>query len=204
MENFNKRRFVALSSLVVVAVLAYFIFTLWDHGRLGKVIINVAPGDSTVKLNSSKVIGPGAIYLKPGRYTVTASRNGFRDDTEAVTAEKGKTATIYLVPEPMTQAAFQYLQNNPSAQTEREGLASQKVAATQALLQSKYPIIKYLPLTTRYYSINYGQSKKSPNDPTALALYISSNPAYRDLALQWIKYKGFDPSKFEIIYQDTQ
>lgn len=204
MENINKKRFILLSSLLVAVVLAYFIIISWDHGRLGKVVIYVAPSDSIVKLNTGKTIKPGTIYLKPGQYTVTATRDGFRTDSEPVTAQKGKSTSVYLLPEPVTPAAFQYLENNPTVQSQREGLASQKVAATQAFLQTKYPIIKYLPLTTRYYSINYGQSRKNPNDSSAIALYISSNPADRDLALQWIRYKGFDPNKFEIVYQDTQ
>ncbi len=197
----NNKRILGLLTVLVLAVIAYFVFIGIEHSRLAKVIISVAPEDSVVRLDG-QITHHRTLYIKPGNHTFSASRTDFKDDSSTVNTKKGKTTNIYLLPQPVTAAALQFLKNNPKVQTEREGIASQKVAVTQALLLSKYPIIKYLPLVTRYYTINYGVSVKYPNDPDSIAIYVTSDPANRDLALGWIKYKGFDPNKLEIIYNN--
>lgn len=186
--------------VLAVAVGGYLIYMDIKHSGEAHIEIQVAPNDSLVTMDGKK-LNSLSFYTNPGSHSFVASKNGFKDDSTSVAAIKGRVSRVYLLPIPNSPAAFEYLSKNPDAQKEREGIASQKVAQTQALLSSEYPILKYLPITTRYFSIDYGQSQKNPGDPTLLAFYIKSDPANRNLALDWMRYRSADPSKLEIIYQ---
>lgn len=192
--------FAAALLLFVALIVIYLLIIDARHAKLSKVVINVIPNDSLVTIDGAKSKA-GTKYLEPGRHTYVASKSGFKTYTISLDTEKGKPTTINLLPGPNSTAAYQWLGDNPAIQTEREGLESQNVALIQQALQKNYPILKDLPLDTVNYQIDYGQSVKYPSDPTKIALYIVATPVHQDMALQWIKYKGYPPSSFEIIFQ---
>lgn len=192
--------FAGLALLVLILIVSYLLIIDARHAKLAKVILNAIPDDSLITIDGAKS-KTGTKYLQPGRHVFVASKTGFKTYTVSLDTEKGQMITINLLPGPNSPAAYQWLADNPDIQTKREGLASQNVAYIQQALQKNYPIIKDLPLYTVNYKIDYGQSIKDPSDPTKIALYIEASPIHQSMALDWIKYKGYDPSNFEVVYQ---
>jgi hypothetical protein len=84
-----------------------------------------------------------------------------------------------------------------------EGVASAESETNSKNIATNNPIISQLPIdATPNYRVDYGVSKKYPNDPSKIALYISADSDfYRHVALSAIYLAGYDPSDYEIIFQ---
>jgi hypothetical protein len=198
----KRLRLIALVLIgLVVVLIGILIFISAKHSQEAKLNIYVLPEDSTIKLDD-QVIKKKSIYVKPGEHTISASKNGFKTDVRMVSLIKQESLDLYLLPSPESQEAQDWLAQNPDLQRLREEYAAHNATSIQQELQKQYPILDSLPLITRYYRIDYGVSKKYPNDPSKVALYITAVKANRNMALQWIKFKGFNPNDYEIIYRN--
>ncbi|HLG91320.1 MAG TPA: hypothetical protein VI336_04150 [Candidatus Saccharimonadales bacterium] len=186
---------------LLVASAAYFVYTQVRHSQEAKINIFVLPEDATVTVDS-QVVKKKSFYVKPGAHVVEASKTGFKSDRRTISVNKKDVLDLYLLPNPESQEALNWLAQNPEIQRLREEYAAHNVAQLQSILQQKYPIIKELPIITPYYRIDYGVSEKKPDDPESLALYITvATEANKNFALQRIRDEGFDPSQLEIIYK---
>lgn len=92
---------------------------------------------------------------------------------------------------------------NKNDTIKNEGEASLKFNKDSQEATKAYPIITDLPQDiSPIFRIDYGVSKRYPNDPTKIALYISyDNVADKISALDYIYRMGYDPSDYEIIFE---
>ena len=85
-----------------------------------------------------------------------------------------------------------------------ESISSQNSDQIAAQIVKKTPVVSSLPYSDEKtgFSIDYGQSKRYPNDPTSVAILITldGGETAKAGALDWIRFTGYDPSKLEIIY----
>jgi len=197
-------RIFRLATIFALILIALFIVlavaSSIKHRGQAKINIHVMPDDSHISIdgNSSK---RGTVYTTPGEHTFSAARDGFATDNEYVSVSKKTTTDVYLAPTPNSTAGQQWVNDHADQEKIRQQYAHINIDGVQRSLSNKYPIVKELPLDTVYYSISYGPSKKYPNDPSKIAVYITATQDNRAQALHWMKYKGFDPANYEIIYQ---
>lgn len=208
----NKRALTVLALLIVVAIfISWGGISYFQHrGKVG-VTVAVLPEDSILKIDGN-VIKPGSVHLEPGTHTLTASREGFDDDTEVInTDDIEPDQVIYLLPAPKTAEAFALLNDTQGLQQEREAAGGSEAARIQELLEKKYPIITKLPYETINYKIGYGLEEGNKlvfyidlyaiiNHPDQYAEYKKQLKQYRDEALQYLTKNNINPAEFDIIY----
>lgn len=91
--------------------------------------------------------------------------------------------------------------NQPLTQTQKEEAGGQQFDQDQQRIINDYPLMSKLPFALRYASISYGASAKYPNDKNKMAVIIRADtPAGRLQGLSYIRYVGYDPTDYEIIF----
>ena len=65
----------------------------------GQIVVEVMPSDATVTVGDRVLQGSGELVVPAGRYTVTATREGFEDATETIVVLTGQPARVVLTPE---------------------------------------------------------------------------------------------------------
>ena len=195
------KQVILLTGALAVLFIVWLIVSSYKHSGQAKIDIKVIPEDSSVTMDGLP-IKQGGSYIKPGTHKFIARKSGFDDAVLSASVQKKETRDIILLPNPASTEAKQWLAAHPDTQRQREALESANVALVQKYLKDHYPILAHLPLDTIHYTIDYGKSQKYPYDPTKIALYVTAVPQFRDMALQWIKFRGYDPSNFEIVYQN--
>lgn len=185
---------------VLVIFMAYQ--TVLGISRFGenKVEIIVLPKESRIYLDN-KPSKAGDIYIKPGKYTVKATAEGYSDAKTSVLVD-GNTKPVILLPEPASDKATDFLIKNSDVQAKREELGGKLADQAGKEITDKYPIVAKLPVADLLgpFSIDYGFSQIVEG---GVFIQISdSSPKGRQKALQWIKDQGQDPTEYEISYSD--
>lgn len=186
--------------LSLTFILIFYIYSYIDN--LGKinVFIKVLPEDSVVYINNKKS-NAGNNHLKPGKYTIKASKDGFKDDSVTVYVESSEL-NIGLTPDPNSEEANKWLRDNPQIQEEREAIGGQMASLRGEYVEKQTPLINSLPYDdiSAPFSIDYGGSK---NRSYGTFIVISNAvPQSRVEALNWIRQQGTSPTDIEIQYKD--
>lgn len=204
MEENNNIRISRLK--LIVGLVVAVVFVLWGVTQLTrsgetKVVVHVIPEDAQVTMNGKPASG-GTLYLKPGEYAFSASKNGFKTDTQKIMVGN-EEQEIGLLPEPESAEAKEWLDKNPRIQQARESYGGLNANREGQEVQNQTPIIEFLPVTLVEdgpFSIDYGKSEKRPN---GVFLEISdSSPEGRQKAISWIRDHQQDPTDLEIRYID--
>ena len=176
---------------------------LFNNIRYGSsIIIEVAPTDATVTINGNKA-KIGKNLANSGTYQIGASREGFEPYTKTIKVGNDEDAYAGLVLYPKESEFSNWYLDNRSEAENAESISGKNsdIVATQNKQNS--PLITRLPAIYRPFSIDYGKSKKYPNDPGKIAIYIKAlNPADRQSALRWIENRGFNPADYEIVFSN--
>lgn len=170
--------------------------------RIGEVKLTVSaiPSEAEILINQEKIKGK-EVYVKPGAYTVSANYEGYEEDS--VVVEVGSAPVVVeLIPEPESEEARSFLDENPEIQAEREAIGGRRYAKQGQDVRERIPILNSLPVTEILgpFSIDYGLSD-SRKDGVFLEISDSS-PQGRVNALKWLRQNGQDPTDFEIRYSD--
>lgn len=194
----NKKLILAFLSLALICSLAWLVTETIRPAK--NLSISVLPASASVKLDGQPIT-PGDRYVQAGKHKLVASLDGFADASQSFTISLDQPLAINLILNPDSKAGFDYLQNHPDEAQQRETLGTGNYSDITALQQKLYPIIGELPQIGLGYSVNYGQSKKYPNDPTKIALTIKYTTAEtKTRALNWIRFLGYNPRDYEINY----
>ena len=167
--------------------------------------INVVPSDSEIYIDNNKV-GSGINETSPGNHTVLVKRHNFNDNESTVTVIKNEVDLVIVGLTPNNDAGKLWQQNNLDQYHNLEGMADEKFNNDSQSAIAQYPILSELPKDkSPLYRIDYGVSKKFPNDKKKIAIYISSNSLSNKLsALNYIYEMRYDPSDYEIIFQELK
>ncbi|HEU5122177.1 MAG TPA: hypothetical protein VFT59_04995, partial [Candidatus Saccharimonadales bacterium] len=89
---------ISIFVVVIVAVIGYNIYVSLSRAGKTKVDIVVVPKDAAIKVNGQSMRPP--LYLTPGDYTFSASKEGFAvsEKTKTITSE-GTTVVLRPTPE---------------------------------------------------------------------------------------------------------
>jgi hypothetical protein len=199
-NNLRRSKIIAIVVIIVVITLLYSAGSALNHRGKPKVLINVAPTDSTVTIDGKKTKAH-TVYLKPGTHTFTATRQYF--DTAQITKNFQNDTTINLLPAASSQQAKRYILDHQDVQKQRDYVGGLQEDETTQKAASASPLIHQLPLHDRYFSIDYGQSPTSKDNSSIAIIVRASSVDGRAMAIDWIKQKGFDPSDYEIVFSDA-
>ncbi len=174
------------------------IFTSVSRSGLIKLTIEVVPSDAHVQLNGED-IEAGANYVKAGDYTITATRDGFKDYSKDVVVDKD--VVVGLVPEPESEEAKEWLKQNPNMQQQRESIGGDNAQLYRDQSQASTPIVADLPYTDLIgpFSIDYGPDKERKDSGVMLIISDSTAPG-RYEAQKWIQDQGQKLSDINIVY----
>ena len=177
----------------------------------GTVTLTVVPSDAHVVLDNQTNISlkqnttSTKLSLKPGTYTITASRTGFAAKSLSVTIKQRQAQSPSLILGFTDEnAAAAYYAAHPDQATIVDAIGQQQVEQNGQIISQNNPLINILPYVGANFRIDFGVSQAHPNDHDAVAIYITaSTPAGQANALKWIRAHGYDPNAYEIIYQTT-
>jgi hypothetical protein len=117
---------------------------------------------------------------------------------------KGQDTTVTVTLTPSNEEGAEWLKTHPKEALKRESIGGTSYNSDSEQALKKTPLISSLPFIDQLYRVDYGLSKKTPDDPTATAIYIKYyTEEGKTQALDWIRFKGYNPSSLEIIYQDA-
>lgn len=196
----NITRKIAIILICLIFIGTAFIFLATRNNGKTRIKIEAIPSDSTIYINNNRIT-KSEVYLKPGKYTFKATKTGFVDDSVTLTITQ-QNETVSLLPSPNSEAAYNWIKDNPDIQIDREAIGGEMSQRKGEEVARQDPIIKALPYDDLVgpFSIDYGASKKRPN---GIFLDISnSSPQGRENAMKWIKSQGYDVTDLEIVFRD--
>ena len=198
------RRWLALAILGAGLLVVGIVWSvLYQRSFSAALTVQVAPASSSIGLNGKKTSAK-TINLRPGNYKITASHSGFASASQTVNLNAGDKRYVGLTLNSNSAATANWYNTHASDQSLAESISGQNLNQAAGDQVKKLPLIKGLPFIDQAYRIDYGSSKLHPSDPTATAIYITYYSADgKQQALDWLKFKGYDPTKLEIIYSDA-
>lgn len=203
-------------ALWILGVLAVG-FVVWNIilliSRIGLVGVDIIaiPNDSKITMNG-KSIKSGKIYLKPGTYDFTASRQYFTTIKKKLdTNNMLVPGVLYLQPRPDSQEALDFLEAHPEIQRQREAASGAESDGIQQKLLEKNPGITSLPYENAHYKIDYLIDDSYNlsytitllaiiNGPQDYARYKTQLIEYKKEALNYLENKGLDTKKAKITF----
>lgn len=190
--------------LIVVAIIIPIAFIAWGiiEATTSRVTVDAVPYDMELRLDGKQVPAYGGpVRMAPGSHEFVAKRNGFGERTIKfdIKAGENKDMQVYLYPN--SAEGEKWLKENPEQATKLEGETGKQLREQSSQRTIKYPILEQLPVIDPTFRIDYGVSKKNPDDPSSVALYIQAlDQEGRNNAIDWIRYNGYKPEDYEIIY----
>ncbi len=194
----RQKIYIAVAFLMLLGGL--FVYTFVSRFGKTEVKIIVIPRDATILANNKK-IETGTVYLTPQKYTFTAKKSGFSDDSQTVTVGKNST-TVSLIPTPSSAAAFEFLRRNPTLQQQRDGIDSERQAVIGKTTSRKYPFFSQLPIIYDHgnSSIGSGPSITKPDDKAVIVKDIFTSGRAADLDV--MRQSGFNPADYIVEFPD--
>lgn len=200
-----KRLLIIGGTILAVGIIGYIMYVGWtNRDKTATIEIQSrVPDDPAVTINGNKVGSNSKNSVVPGKYTVVAKRSGFEDKTQEVEAKQGETKVVRILLNPNSEEGYKWMRNHPDRAVEYEAMGGALYSRRMQTATNKSPLISHLPEVHPTWRIDYGKSIQYPDDPTALAIIITTagSDMAKQQALDWIKSQGFKPEDYEIIYE---
>lgn len=197
-----RRRIITGVVLTCVVVAGLIIFAQVQtarerHGTIA-VSVEVVPRDATVTLsNNQEVPSHGAAYIKPGDYKVTVKKEGFTTRIYDLRVSDNSVPYIYIGLAGKTKDAKAWQKNHMRDYQNLELLTVEKNRDYTTLLRSANPIVEILPIKDPYYTIDY----RNHNDGSIELIVYGTSPRYREVAIAYLRDKGYEPTDYRITYE---
>lgn len=191
------KKYLLIPLVILVGVI---VFSL-NQNRSHNIFIDLAPDGAEIVLDNKGVIKGGGHRLPIGDHIITAKLDGFSEYTKKFSIADNEVTRLDVLLNPVSEEGYEYLRKHPQEQLHRESLGGKAFNQKAGSLAKNNPIIRELPFIDLLYRIDYGKSQRYPNNPSRAAIYITLyNADAQNSALDWIRFKGYDPEKLEIIY----
>lgn len=194
-KNLNQKQrlaFIIISTLILVGIIIFiFIFTM----RIGKVKVTIqyAPYSAKVTLNGTEVKNKSETWLQPGKYTAIIECEHF-ESVERVVDISGDYNYIVGVLHAIDDEGTKYINSHKQEFVEVEGLVGHALTKEGIAIKKKYPILNYLPINNRLFSISYAYTDE--NEPI---INVKTSPEFLDDAVAKMKtLKNVDLTAYQI------
>lgn len=201
--NRNVKLFlIGLGLFIVLPLTLWGIISLLSFNHAGEVSVDIAvvPSDATIHIGDTSITNKQSVYLKPGDYSITVSKDGFESTTQKITVSEDTTAHIIAALYPVSSDATAWYNAHQDDYYKLEGIAGTVANEAGQEFINKYPITGSLPIQKATYLIGY---KKTDNQKNII-ITITAYEGYRESALQEIRNLGFDPSNYTIEFNDYE
>lgn len=183
--------------ILFVGVSSYYI--LEAISRSGKYLteITVAPQDSRVEIGGVRVSG-SEIYLAPGSYEYTVSREHFTEKRGVLKISTDKEKHNLIVPlSPSDQEGEAIYKQKLSEYANLEDVAGAEAAEIGEAFRDKNPVVNKLPYNNHLFSIGY-KTDASDDSGNTIIITVHADPVYRGSAINQISLWGFNPAEYKI------
>lgn len=199
-NNFNPRRVIVIFLAACATLLLIAIIFNQNRGDNNLKLITVPGGAKVAFTNESgdiKETKRGGINLNSGKYSVVASKDGFKD-TQTNVVVKGNDQTLVILLAPVSEEAVEWASKNQKAYTEAEKISGELNQQSGEEFRANNPIVSNLPHNSGYYRIDYGQDEYNN-----VVLHVNADqPVGRRVAIEKIKSWGYEPHDFRIVFDD--
>jgi hypothetical protein len=190
--------------IVTLLIGALLLFGVWSTALfisrrgLDKIEVQAIPSDSQIYVDG-KAVSAGTLYVSPGKHTLEATREYFTKHTKTInTGAVQHGSIIYLLPEPNSPKADQWLAEHPEEARTRESIVADITTKSQTDLLRKYPILSKLPVYNSHYRIDYDLTETSQLSFSITLYAIINGPADRDRYLYQLQQYKAEALKFLI------
>jgi len=186
--------------IVLAATITYYTLQLAEQRR-GKIAVpvQVVPHDANVKLSTGETLpSNGTAYIAPGEYKVTVSYDGFTSQRRDLRVSSTAKPFIYTGLVGKTKEAKQWQVDNQADYGELETLTVERAREYNTLFKSNNPIVNVLPIKDPYYTIDY----RNYDDKSIELIIYGVSPKYRQVALNFLRSKGYEPTDYRISYDN--
>lgn len=194
--------YIIIFSALVLAIIGFLIYTsIINSKKTAALDILVAPNGTTLKLNG-KGIKVGKHKVRPGKYTLSVSKKGFNSESLEVEIKDKENRFVGTILQPNSDTTANWYNNHRDDARLAESVTAQIGDQYIKDAIANNPLLAELPFIgpSFEYRIDYGSSQQNSQWP---AINIWTDPNVEDArqaALGWIRQRGFDPEKMEIIY----
>jgi hypothetical protein len=179
--------------LIILIIFTYSVVVLIIRRGKVAVTVTVAPYSAQLELNGMNIRNNHTIYLKKGHYHLVSSNEHF-ETTEADITISDNQHYIAAMLEPSDEEGQAFKDSHKRQFTNAEGALGLALNAEGKDYQEKYPIVKYLPINNRFYSISYQAGESG--EPV---VNIKTDLSYLDVAVAKLKtLKGVSIPDYEI------
>lgn len=195
LKNLTKKQRLAfyIIATLTIALVIYFIATF--AVRIGKVGVTVqyAPYAAKVTLNGTEVKNKSTVWLQPGKYNVKVECEHF-NTTERTVEISSDYKFIVGTLSTADDEGEQYVNSHKQEFTEVEGLVGQALSEEGMAIKKQYPILNYLPINNRLFSISYAY-----DDNNVPIINVKSELEFLDDAVAKMKtLKNVDLTAYQI------
>lgn len=202
-ELIRKHKVIATTIfIVIVALIAYGLYIVVSRTGKEPVTIFMIPSDTTLTIGGEQHRS-GTAYLKPGTYDISATREGFETHEDTITINQPNNTEIDISLFPVSDEAKQWVEENSDLYKDFQVRTGVQANEFGAEMGERFPITNHLPTGNFIYTI--GNSLKNPDNPTeGIVLEIDAITGYREAALDRIRELGFDPTDYEIKFNNYE
>lgn len=187
---------------LVIGLLGYGIYIAISRSGKEAVTVYLVPSDATLTANGER-ISAGTAYLKPGNYTVKASKDGFREYSTQVTINAPNQTEIDIALGPVSEEAKKWVAEHQDLYLAYEGRVGGRANKRGEAFSEKNPITSRLPVTNLLYSIGYRSDTSDPSG-NSIIIEIDTTRGYRRAALEKIREIGYDPTDYKINFTNYE
>ena len=202
--NYLKRNIIGLALtaivLIIILLIALFVYDTAVYGGKVRVTIELVPKDARLTINGEPK-QPGTLPLTPGKYRVSASKDGYSQFDEDIYINKGdteKSIPVSLIAR--SPEAEEEAKTNREAYLKNEGIGGRQAQTTGELFRDRNPIVSKLPFKTMFYTIGYRADNSDPSG-MSLIIVIEAEEGDRMKAVYQIERWGYDPIKMNIQFR---
>jgi hypothetical protein len=173
-------------------------------GPVGYLALQKAPNSMTVYIDGQKqAIKDGEDIAVPvGTHKLKGTRTDFQEKEVTITIKEGKTLDYTLLLDPLNAVGTQYLIDHPDDAALYSAQSSHEVDKAVQSMVERFPMTQVLPMFDPQWRIDYGGSPNHPDDNSMAAIFVyAATPAGRQNALDWMRQQGYDPSDYQIIFE---
>lgn len=189
-----------IGALILLPLLAYLTYTSETRSDKIAVQVSVLPEDAEVVVNDIDTRNSRTVYLDPGEYIVSATRDGFSSYTETHRInEQENVIDFILLPE--SQEADDYISQNEDLYLAFEDRSGERAVQDGIRFSDTNPITRDLPYSTFFFTIGY---RLDPSDPSeeSIIVEIDAGEGYKNTALQHLRNLGYNPTEYNINFRN--
>lgn len=192
--------------VIMVAIILLIIFNL----KTATIVFQVAPHDATIVIDQQLYANNTSYSFKPGKYTATIQKDGFKDQTVEVSLDDNQSIVLstYLIGEIDGEESLDYYKTNyddlyyirdySNSHPEDEKLKSFITEYDKAqTIQKILPLYYYDPATGDSYYVFYNTDPNQCDAIYCLEIGAPSIDLYYE-AIQKITENGYDINYYHI------